>query len=351
MSDWIYLEVAIGLVLVYFIVSLLCTTLTELIARWLSLRATTLKDGIYKLINNDDNLRDKIFKHPLFKGLSAKFKAEHWWDKTPILKTIFKKRDDGPSGLPPSTFSQIIFDTIADAGYKDLTSTGIDTENDTNDRGESKSLLQASCKMVENLGTNIESLPVNDDTKATLRSFLAAAKTKVTSWDGVIKEFRTSLEKWFDDSMQRVMGWYKRKTQFIVLVLALGICFSLNLDSFGIAGALYNNPALRETVVTAAEARVTANSTAETANLTFNETLEKLDALNLPIGWNAEKGTTNSNPDTGWGWLLKIAGILVTAFAASLGSGFWFDILRKLVNIRAAGKTPEKTEETKSSSK
>jgi hypothetical protein len=42
---------------------------------------------------------------------------------------------------------------------------------------------------------------------------------------------------------------------------------------------------------------------------------------------------------------LKVFGILVSCFAISLGSGFWFDILSKLVNLRAAGKKPATTDE------
>jgi hypothetical protein len=359
MSDWIYLEVAIGLILVYFIVSLLCSTLTELIARWLALRARTLKDGIYKLLNDpkkdEENSTDKlIFKHPLFKGLSPLDDGtSHWWDSMHLGKWYLFKKFDGPSGIPPGTFAQIIFDTLMDAGENSgsgYAAIPASTDAGSDAKGRSKSLLKASRVVVGNLGKNIELLSFNDDTKKVLKSLLTLAKTKATNWEDVIIEFRTSLEKWFDDSMQRVTGWYKRKTQLIVLVLALGIVFCLNIDSFGIASSLYNNPALRETVVAAAEAQVTSNFTAESANLTFSDTLKKLDALALPIGWNTEKDTTNANPNTVWGWLLKIAGILVTALAASLGSGFWFDLLNKLVNIRAAGKTPEKTDATTSGS-
>jgi len=53
-----------------------------------------------------------------------------------------------------------------------------------------------------------------------------------------------------------------------------------------------------------------------------------------------------------WNWdacieaALKVIGILLTAVAASLGAPFWFDMLSKLVNIRAVGKAPVKTAAT-----
>ena len=44
------------------------------------------------------------------------------------------------------------------------------------------------------------------------------------------------------------------------------------------------------------------------------------------------------------GWvftLTKIAGVLLTAFAASLGAPFWFDTLNRLMAVRGTGKSPE----------
>jgi len=43
-------------------------------------------------------------------------------------------------------------------------------------------------------------------------------------------------------------------------------------------------------------------------------------------------------------WVLKIFGLLVTAYAVSFGAPLWFDLLNKLVNMRLAGKKPESKE-------
>jgi len=37
------------------------------------------------------------------------------------------------------------------------------------------------------------------------------------------------------------------------------------------------------------------------------------------------------------GWLLKLLGIFITGAAAAQGAPFWFDILKKVVNVRASG--------------
>ena len=66
--------------------------------------------------------------------------------------------------------------------------------------------------------------------------------------------------------------------------------------------------------------------------------LNKIEAIGLPIGWN------NEDPRTRWSWpnegafWLKLLGWLLTAFAISLGAPFWFDMLNKVMNIRASVK-------------
>lgn len=42
-----------------------------------------------------------------------------------------------------------------------------------------------------------------------------------------------------------------------------------------------------------------------------------------------------------WGYLLlKIGGYAISGVAASFGAPFWFDVLKKLTNVRTAGKNP-----------
>src|SRR5260370_21452170 len=66
------LEVAIGIVFVYLLLSLLCSTLNEfVITRFLALRATTLEDGIRNLLNDLDGkgLTTDFYNDPMIKGL------------------------------------------------------------------------------------------------------------------------------------------------------------------------------------------------------------------------------------------------------------------------------------------
>jgi hypothetical protein len=84
----------------------------------------------------------------------------------------------------------------------------------------------------------------------------------------------------------------------------------------------------------------------------LRNTLNEIEELNLPIGWKKidcdNCSTTvkihlflNENKhfftfQTYFGWL-------ITSFALMLGAPFWFEVIKKLVNIRSSGKNPAET--------
>jgi len=62
------LEAAIGVIFVYTLMSLLCTTINEqVIARFLQLRAQTLEEGIHNMLENPELVKE-LYDHPLIKG-------------------------------------------------------------------------------------------------------------------------------------------------------------------------------------------------------------------------------------------------------------------------------------------
>jgi hypothetical protein len=189
------------------------------------------------------------------------------------------------------------------------------------------------------------------------------------------EEERERIEKWFDDAMDNVSGWYKRKSQWVIVAIALIVTLLLNVDAMLILQHLNTQSALRDTVVAQAKGfadsrsaavRVTAAGEPAAANVNAApvpgmaedaRTLgAELDKLKLPIGWYlpsqaAGNGSLtafrNENrlvlQTTGWADTLNfhIVGWLLTALAASLGAPFWFDTLNKFMAVRAAGKAPE----------
>lgn len=347
----VVLEVIIGLVLVYFIISVICSALNEWIARIFTMRAKTLEAGIKGLLSDNENLKEKIYSHPLVKGLSRK----GWWDReldkqsarkekhVKLLKPIpSPKSSPGPSNLSAHRFALALFDTLMETEGQPSVKRGDGLSNDI-DKGKSKELQLGAKEMIESLGNGIEKLPEGDKTKQALKALLISAKAEVDQWDSAVIAFRVSIERWFDDTMDRVSGWYKRKAQLIILGLAVVICLALNVDTFTIANGLYRDTNLRASVVAAVEAQSQQPIPGEAEpEMDVSELRGELSELGLPIGWSAQDGDARSLPSDFVGWVVKLLGVLFTALAVALGAPFWFDLLNRLVNLRSAGKQPEK---------
>ncbi len=294
MFDSAVLDVAIGLVFVFVILSLACSALNETISSMFNWRAQFLRRGIANMLepaNLERGLEQtgKLLEHPLLNALVK-----------PVSPR--SKRRNYPSYVPSRTFVAALLD-FDQAGTR---------------RGVEEA---------------IAAIPSADARKA-LSVLLARA-------DGDVTRFTRDAERWFDDSMERVSGWYRRRVQKVLWALALALVISLNVDSFRIAEQLWTQKAIRSAVVARAEAlRPPTGSTGlrEIAN-----DVTELEQLSIPIGW-----TTETRPEGGSDWLLfgslKALGLLLTAAALTLGAPFWFDVLSKVARLRSAGAPPPATD-------
>src|SRR5690348_13180419 len=202
------IETAIGLIFVYLLLSMICSALQEWIATLLGLRAKTLFEGITKMLCGDENLRDQIYAHPLIEGLSRK----SWLDKR-------LNRTARPSYISPKTFSKAF---LAAAAVP---------------QALAANLPPARAKNEQPLTGNTQELI------ATLRA----------GTPGNIEDLRKNVEDWYNDAMDRVSGWYKRKAQGILLILGLGVAVAFNADTIMLARAFWADPNLRAGVVAAAQ--------------------------------------------------------------------------------------------------
>jgi len=218
--------------------------------------------------------------------------------------------------------------------------------------------------------------------KQILHALINGADNYVWQGESVLKEARENVEKWFDNSMDRLSGWYKRRAQLLAFTIGFLIAVFANVDSVLIANQLWRQPALRDKLESQADLLVLQNQYE-----TEQESLDKavlssaeMGALNLPIGWIGKPQTINSKglvkvsddksvtcaiiPKNGddiygfsitgrcypianapyiydlSGWLQKFLGLLITGLAAAQGAPFWFDILKRVVNVRSSGINP-----------
>ena len=186
-----------------------------------------------------------------------------------------------------------------------------------------------------------------------------ALLTLVNASGNDIGEVRKNIQDWFDSSMDRVSGWYKRRVQWITLVLGLVVAVAVNADTIAIGTRLSHDVAMRDSLVAAAQeyakdgsaqptsqnaAQIEACEDAENSpECRVAKNLIEIRKLGLPIGW--DKNDPTLFPVTPGGWLTKGLGWLLTAFAVTLGAPFWFDILNKFIVIRSTVRPKEKSPE------
>lgn len=319
MFNSIILDVAIGLVFIYVLYSLFATIINELLATVFSMRAQKLKYAIKRMLtdnkeNKESQLGEKLFKefitHPLNTYMS-----------TEIIKR-------SPSYISSGNFSKILLDILN--GY-DL--------ND--DEIKSKNII----KKLESLGKDPNKEKWQSDTIKLIGSFLKDAGSD-------IDKFKKYIEKWFNDMMDRVSGWYKRQTQYIILAIGFVIALSFNVNTLEIAKRLSTDKIAREQLVQMATNYVIdrqlfvkdsvvakrLDSLVIRADSLFKADIEPVNQI-INIGWNSWGDF--------WGdFLYNIIGCLITALAISLGAPFWFDLLNKFIKLRGTGVNPsEKPEE------
>jgi hypothetical protein len=158
------------------------------------------------------------------------------------------------------------------------------------------------------------------------------------------KETEESLEKWFEDAMDRVNGWYKRNSQKITICIAIVVAFGLNASAVRIVERLDSEPKVREAVVAQAQALAKQGKLASgegEASLTeaakhASGAYRQVAELKLPLFWAGD-----NVPKSPGGIISAVFGCLLTAIAISLGAPFWFDALGRISNLRTAGKKPE----------
>jgi hypothetical protein len=200
--------------------------------------------------------------------------------------------------------------------------------------------LQTINKKLESL----EKVKGESDTIKLLNSFIKDA-------EGDLEKFKNRLEKWFNDTMDRASGWYKRQIQLITITVGLIIAIAMNVNTFEIVSRLSKDKAAREQIVNIAENYVKDRQSAGLDS----STAKRLDSLVVTAHnlYKTDVEPVNNIIGLGWsswknffeGFWNSILGCLVTAIAISLGAPFWFDLLGKLVKIRGTGNKPPEDKE------
>jgi hypothetical protein len=151
---------------------------------------------------------------------------------------------------------------------------------------------------------------------------------------------------WYDTVMERISGWYKRRSQFVLFLVGLFYACVMNIDALQLSQRLWNDSALTAQLVQGRSRHAGRSACADATplDLTKQAKAQAQSVQELPIGWPSARFTGVS----GFGAIsialcFALLGWIATAFAASLGSPFWFDGIGWLLALRGTGAKPETT--------
>ncbi len=196
---------AISMAFLFLMLSAACSAIQEIVANLMRWRAKTLQKGLAGLLLSE-KFRDEVYNQPLIKGLYAPVKL--------------KKDDQPPAYIPPTTLALAILGAVE------------------------KHKLDLS-------GTPVTPSTSFKETEELLGSLLRDCPT--------VEEKRKRIESWFNDSMDRVSGWYKRKAHAWIWVFGILLCLGLNADSITLSKRFWTDQPLRDAIVAEATEYVKSN--------------------------------------------------------------------------------------------
>jgi len=333
------IQVAIGMIFVWVILAVITSQIQEWVASIFVWRASMLEDTIKQLLG-DPALKDKVYAHPLIQG----------------LYTNNGKRK--PAGIPKDKFALVLFGEIMSSSTTATEGQSLETvseETGTVAENTVTTVTDADISKVENTLTTVQNTITDventfkklknkvSDLKGenkvppelkkfvdTLDTLLIGIEEKKDDATYTITEARQRVESWFDDSMERLGGAYRRRMQIVAIIAGIVIAAALNVDTGAIMTSLWRDPVLRQAVITQAsqlqESQIQSGQTPPSAE-DIAKNVEQLSVLSLPIGWSKDTLPTDTS-----GWISKIFGILLSGMAAAQGAPYWFDLMRKLLS-------------------
>jgi len=336
-----YLDVAIGLSYTFLAVSLLCSATREAIASLFQTRAKVLLDGVLTMLHESagkkrlrgiwpsiqrllrmdrgfrleelgtHSLTSEVMSHPLIIGMAQKGRM--------------------PSYIPSAIFARAFVSTLTARYGK----------------------TQTAAALLAKLG--------NDGLSRTLLAIMGDGPEDIAALESAVRI-------WYDTVMDRISGWYKRRSQLVLFCVGLFFACAMNIDAIELSKRLWgDDQAAAELAQQGADgvasgrvkppppgAALTAASTAVPPVTSANAVtpLEQAAAAKkdwqmvekLPIG----RPSSRFNDSAGkcvWAFMgalaLALLGWIVTAFASSLGAPFWFDGIGWLLALRGTGSRPQ----------
>ena len=270
MFNNVVVEVVIGLIFIYLLYSLLATTIHEFIATLFSYRARMLEKGLEQMLDGKSFSYywwDRLWNH-FFKSNKAKEDSKFRQKKDLFTNSISCHplyirsgenssvlKNAKPSYLTSNVFSDILIDVLKP--NKDI-----------------PALLQDIAASVKLKAAN-ENDPLNSDLEKILTLYIDQA-------NGDLQRFKLLVENWYNDTMERVGGWYKRQANRILIAIGLCLAIAFNVSTIDIVKKLSDDKDVRTALV--------SNATDYVKN--------HIDKVKLPVIGTADTSKNNGVPNT-----------------------------------------------------
>jgi hypothetical protein len=308
------LDIGIGLVIIYIAGAVLVSAIQELIASILQWRSQHLKQSILQMMLNDPSapqiqtdsqvktqltvakeLQDSIYQSSFVQSLnhtSINFSGKREAITEEKYKELFKKTD--PSYLSSETFATALIQQLKEELKEML-------------EDPQKASTSGAIKTIKNKIEDSDKIPTS--LKETLMTLADRASLKASEADNKLLMFQQEIETWFDRSMDRASGVYKRNTQLLCFFLGFAIAIIFNLDSLFLAQRLSQDTAMRTALAGGAETIVRESTAQNSQSFNPGKLQENINSLLgnssfiAPITENADnlmscpdKKQTSKNP-------------------------------------------------------
>jgi hypothetical protein len=334
------IEVIVGMIFIYSLLSILVTQVNTLVTNVLNTRAKHLMDGIRQIIS-DPVIQAKFLSHPLIQIVPPEKEAmPEEVLSAQSAEVVSNRQPLSVNYIPPTLFSQALLDIIAAQAARNLYKPLYDAvERALNGADEARARemvrrLQGSTLTTDELRAYFETLnaPARQSLIITLDR-VQKAQTALTMDDSQAKliplmegirhiqdpifqkamdtllatarsvdEAAAKMEFWFNARMDQLSDTYRRNIQYLSILIGMLMAITLNVDSLHVARTLWDDPALRATIAATAQASIDngtlqndinaqpqpgieGETTSDDALQAARNSIDELLNLRLPIGW------------------------------------------------------------------
>jgi hypothetical protein len=333
-SPW--LDIAIGVVFVWFFCSLAVSALNEMFVRLLSVRSKQLWLALNQMLDGGYAMKpvwQQLFRTISYNGRpkttgTAVFQKLYATQTVQALENHLEStKKTKIHNIPANVFSQAMIEM------------GVRAPD-----GQQQTVAQWLEQLDEPLKSQMEAL--------------------WATCEGNLRAFRAELERWFDAQMARLSAIYRSQIRLVMLVLGVlvtlvGFGAGARTDTLELVSDLQRDEtfrtALSDLAAQASKDDLAAigaagcppeepdgEGGASTTTLDFAciaKGLESYQNISLIFDGTGSAAGDEVTGRADVSWPYRVLGLLVTAVAISFGASFWWNVLRRPVGLRRDGRT------------